>query len=538
MCTYLDQVGSTYYFRRPVPLDLRGYFLTKTGKPRVDWKKTLRTKDRETAKRKIPEYITWTNAEIDAARAQLATQQAAAQPRTPEELEEQRRTIERRRYADERELVEMGAQEELAAWEADQGATREARIKNQEEYAKRLRTRITGSTADMAPEDAVIARLLREHQADAAFWKQIANDREFALEQIRAAGVARDSQDGDTAPALPTTLPKFSIASQRPSEGKSGVVTITGLFEMYGAQDGIAPGTVKQWRNYINHLVRFLGHDDAARVTGHDMVGWREKLRTEKTKAGKPLSSKTINGSYLAAASVTFAYGLNQLLLRENPMTGIQPVRADKKPMLRDRDFTKAEREAILKAALFLAKGKLTPERALARRWVPWLCAYSGARVNEMTQLRAEDVAEIEGVWTIRVTPEAGPVKTRKARTVPLHEHLIEQGFLNIVRSMTGPLFYNPDKARGGNDGRHHKKVGMFLASWVRKDVGITDPDVAPNHGWRHTFKTICREAEIDESAADYIQGHAHKGQGRKYGSNTIPALAKQLAKFPRFETD
>jgi hypothetical protein len=32
------------------------------------------------------------------------------------------------------------------------------------------------------------------------------------------------------------------------------------------------------------------------------------------------------------------------------------------------------------------------------------------------------------------------------------------------------------------------------------------------------------------------MQGHASKGQGRKYGANTIPALAAQLSKFPRFD--
>ena len=536
MCTYLDQVGTTYYFRRPVPQELRPFILTTTGKPRTDWKETLRTKDREVAKRRIPDLVKRTNAEIDAARAKLA-EQATAQPRSPEELREQRRAARRQRLIDELERAKLEMQEEWEAWEALEEGEREARIEAQEPQARELRMRLTGNTAKMAPEDAVIARLLREHQAESSFWKQIANDREFALKHMRPAGVAGDSWEDDMVPTG-LTLPKSSIAPQRPSEGESGAITITGLFEMYGAQDGIARGTVKQWRVYIKHLVAFLGHDDARRVTAHNLIGWRETLRTEKTRAGKPLSAKTINGSYLAAANVTFAYGLNQLLLSDNPMTGVQPVRADKKPTLRDRDFSKAERETILRAALIPIVGRLSPERTRAQRWVPWLCAYSGARVNEMTQLRAEDVTEIEGVWTIRITPEAGGVKTNAARTIPIHEHLIEQGFLDVVKGRTGPLFYNPDKARGGNDGRHHKKVGMFLASWVRKDVGITDPDVAPNHGWRHTFKTICREVEIDESAADYIQGHAHKGQGRKYGSNTIPALTKQLAKFPRFETD
>lgn len=191
----------------------------------------------------------------------------------------------------------------------------------------------------------------------------------------------------------------------------------------------------------------------------------------------------------------------------------------------------------ILAAALMPPVRRLSVERAFAQRWVPWLCAYTGARVNEMTQLRREDVRQIDGVWTLLITPEAGGVKTNEARTVPVHEHLIAQGFIEAVESKpSGPLFYSRSKERGGSVRGQHKKVGMFLADWVRNTAGVTDQAVQPNHAWRHTFKTIAFEVGIDERAADYIQGHASKGQGRNYGSNTIPALAAQMTKFPRFD--
>ena len=121
---------------------------------------------------------------------------------------------------------------------------------------------------------------------------------------------------------------------------------------------------------------------------------------------------------------------------------------------------------------------------------------------------------------------------------MPIHEHLIEQGFVAAIAEMSGPLFYNPDLGRGGGDRGQHKKVGMFLADWVRTDLSITDKAIQPNHAWRHTFKGICMEAAIEERAADYMQGYAPKGQGRRYGPNTVPALALQLAKFPRFDVN
>lgn len=72
MCAHLNKTGSIYYFRRPVPKDLTGHIKTKTGKPRTEWKISLRTKDREEAKRLILRHEARTNAIIDEARLTLA----------------------------------------------------------------------------------------------------------------------------------------------------------------------------------------------------------------------------------------------------------------------------------------------------------------------------------------------------------------------------------------------------------------------------------------------------------------------------------
>jgi hypothetical protein len=42
------------------------------------------------------------------------------------------------------------------------------------------------------------------------------------------------------------------------------------------------------------------------------------------------------------------------------------------------------------------------------RRWVPWICAYSGARAGEITQLRSQNVIEQGGTKALRITPDAG----------------------------------------------------------------------------------------------------------------------------------
>lgn len=157
--------------------------------------------------------------------------------------------------------------------------------------------------------------------------------------------------------------------------------------------------------------------------------------------------------------------------------------------------------------------------------------------MNELSQLRGQDVREIDGIWTIRITPEAGTQKMDAARIVPLHPHVIEQGFLAAIKPKgEGPIFYDPSRQRvQSDDNRHIKKVGEKLANWVRNDVGIKDLNVKPNHGWRHTFKTLAMAAEIPERIADAIQGHAPKTVGQTYGAAPMKTMADAIAKIPRF---
>lgn len=67
MCEFLDDSRPVFYFRRAVPDDLIGHFLTSTGKPRTEWRFSLRTKDRSAAKAAVHRLALETQEEIDGA---------------------------------------------------------------------------------------------------------------------------------------------------------------------------------------------------------------------------------------------------------------------------------------------------------------------------------------------------------------------------------------------------------------------------------------------------------------------------------------
>ena len=306
------------------------------------------------------------------------------------------------------------------------------------------------------------------------------------------------------------------------------------LFEGYVRERQPAAASVKSFRAKIGNLIGFLGHDDASRVTAEDIVRWKDHLLNEELPNGEKRAARTVAQTYLPAARTVFAWACENLKVASNPVTSVR-VRAPKPVRLRDSGFTDQEAAHILKATLTTAPIR-SETLSYARRWVPWLCAYSGARVNEITQLRAHDIVEADGVWCMNITPEAGSVKTHQARLVPLHPHLIEQGFLRFAGDRSGPLFYDPSKHRGGSDGNpQSKKVGERLASWVRS-IGVEDPGIAPNHAWRHRFKTVAREARLDHEARDRLTGHAPASEGGSYGHWSPRALKNEIDKLPRYD--
>ncbi|MDH2327506.1 hypothetical protein QCN27_11580 [Cereibacter sp. SYSU M97828] len=143
------------------------------------------------------------------------------------------------------------------------------------------------------------------------------------------------------------------------------------------------------------------------------------------------------------------------------------------------------------------------------------------------------------GTLCLRITPEAGSVKTGRYRVVPMHPQLVEMGLPEMIRSLPdGPIFYSTAPIRGkpANPVERAQSAGAKVGQWVRKVVGITDPDVQPSHAWRHRFKTIAREAGIDVEIRDAIQGHEDGRAASDYGEVTIRAMRDAIRRLEPIE--
>lgn len=307
--------------------------------------------------------------------------------------------------------------------------------------------------------------------------------------------------------------------------------------------------TRNRWITVFRDLERFYGGQDVIGFSEEDALAWRDELRaTDKAE-------KTVNFQYIAAAKAVFGWAARPktddggALIAVNPFANFRMGArngARKATKLRERSFRLEEMDLILPAARSIVLSSKATGLTRAKRWAPWLLAYTGARPGEIGQLRKQDFKRVQDRWALRLTPEAGTIKDREARIVPIHLHLLELGLAEFVEAQAdGPLFFDAQALRRttkddpSNPRRFpHEKVANKLAGWVR-ELGVKDLGIKPNHAWRHTFKTRALVAGIDSVIADFICGHSPKTVGDAYyaleGDAGWPALVRAIDAFPNY---
>lgn len=277
--------------------------------------------------------------------------------------------------------------------------------------------------------------------------------------------------------------------------------------------------TISKYRSICAEFARFRGKGgtDPATITADELERWKTKLLS----AGK-VGNRTVGHKLGAIKTVVrWAQRLHRGEFKkaaadvaEVLLPGFTPKPSDKSAVHPD------EATVILKAA--------RQETEMRRRWLPWLCAYTGLRISEASRLETGDFFESEGHWFFEVSLSGKrSLKTVNARrTIPVHRALLEEGFRKFVESAPkGRLF-----GTGASN---------VIQRWVRSDaVGIVRPELSPNHGWRHLFEDLCRRYELTDDARLYLAGHSTGGADQGYGRTRamLPGLWRQVEKIEPFK--
>lgn len=480
--------------------------------------------DRRAAIERLPLALVKINAVLDRARRILSAQHGASTRGAPTSVAELART----HYNHQLALDEV-LRNSSSSW---------ANTSIDDTYVHSLRAASAGGLTDKQLQD-LLGEFIERYRLrgnitapqGSTEWRQIARVLADAELQALARMYERDEGIFQQDVSHPAHLAPELHGGEE--ESSAGPLSMRHLLEQHLQRleaNGGGVSARKSWTRVFEDLLQFLCDrrglraaakkqaDDAHRLTAEEVIAWRDaKLQS--------LSPKTVKDVWLASLKAVLSDAVADRLLQANVAKGVR-VRMYAAPVLREKGFTDQEALAILKRCREY-EPPFRPNPAnresfhvtSAKRWGPWLCAFTGARVSEILQLRKEDVRSSNGIDYVHITPDAGTVKGKRYRDVPIHRQLIDIGFLDFVKaSPGGPLFHSPSADLKKLPAQ---AVSGRVAKWLQSEKLIPD-GVQPNHGWRHRFKTLSREAGLDPHVVDSIQGHSGRTASDGYGDVTL----------------
>ncbi|WP_329913665.1 site-specific integrase [Stenotrophomonas sp. SMYL86] len=222
-----------------------------------------------------------------------------------------------------------------------------------------------------------------------------------------------------------------------------------------------------------------------------------------------------------------FNHLVNGQAITTSPMKAFRKPKKDHTidPDKAIRLFEDSDLQAIFDPATFIPWAK-KPQHW----WAPMLGLYTGARVNEVCQLKLTDIIEERGIWciafqkTIDKDLAADPKKKRRSRQsmkgsgcmriIPIAKPLLDAGFLEFVEDMkaTGhprlfPLLSaGVNRATGETNARYSQQ---FVVDFGRYLKGLGFEKGIGFHAFRHTIATELDVNDVPEKEIALITGHS-----------------------------
>jgi len=206
-------------------------------------------------------------------------------------------------------------------------------------------------------------------------------------------------------------------------------------FTRYYAERKLPAKTRLEWNGVLRRIQAVCGGDVRVRsvTQAHARMLKDSLLATPARRGGGTLSPATVQKN-LSGLRAVLGWAKRNGYVSSNPAEDMIVVT---KPAGNEGRLPYAPED--LKVIFNADRGRG------ANHWLPWLALYTGARLEELGQLRVTDVRHAEGVHFLAIEPGDGTlpdgtpakrVKTKASkRRVPIHPRLIELGFLDYVKA-------------------------------------------------------------------------------------------------------
>jgi integrase len=505
--TRLARRGAIYYFRAKIPVDLKFHFGSKR-----EIIESLKTSNRKEAE----ELVRVRSVELDQQFSELRRQRDTAPRETITEAEIKRivsKAIATRMKADEEARV-------LGVSEADY----ERHLKWLEESEKKSADAV--ARGSIAPLEALTDDWLINHGF--ALAKDSEGYRKFAYEFAKAhARVnqqlrARDRGEPVDTPPMPLEEPLHGHESG----------SLDALCEYWKQQKKPRSKTIIEANSVVRRFRALHGDIAPPKVTRRHVMAFRDALVEEGKAPGtiKKLFA-LLSSMFQIAVEDDGRFGIETNPVRDVKVRGRVGEVKVRKP------FSPEDLKAIFSSSVFTQGARPVGGAGEAAYWLPLLGLFTGARLNEIGQLRVADVKSEDGVTFLHFTNEGEGQHLKRGRKsrkrVPIHPELQRLGLLRYVEAMRAGK-----RDRLFPDLNGTERVTAAWSKWWSRYldgvVGITDPG-KDFHAFRHTFKLASRSCGIPEDQHDALTGHANASVSRAYGSAEgypIGQLAKAMKRL------
>jgi len=336
---------------------------------------------------------------------------------------------------------------------------------------------------------------------------------------------------GNPAGILPASEPPLPAPPRQARSAKKGIAG--SMQQLLGYWRQLHPEAVASTYREMASVVKDFHktvRKAPADIERTDIAAYRDKL----IAAGRARSTVSKRVGFISTILQT-AFDAGEL--PQNVARGLK-IPKPKVETFRRRAFTAEELKRIFTSPVYTRSKRDLAGGGEAAPWVPLIALATGARLEEICQLMVEDifVDEVHGpLLRISDQGEGQRIKTTGSRrTIPIHPELVTAGLLDyherVVESGFEWLFpaLEPD-----HDGRKGGNFGKWFARYLRNTRGcsIRDKQVV-FHSFRHTFKTLCREAGLPEEVHDALTGHVSGSVGRGYGYVPLAVLVGAVSKI------
>ncbi|EJC7101680.1 tyrosine-type recombinase/integrase [Vibrio parahaemolyticus] len=329
-----------------------------------------------------------------------------------------------------------------------------------------------------------------------------------------------------SAPApAPAPAPEESVNSRL--IGAQELTTELNNFIRSKRLEQVTPLTLTQLNQRCTNFLNYLAKQEIC-LSAKAANTYRDHL------IEKGLSAKTVK-EYIAANKQFFDYCERIELIEKNVFKAIKAPKSRVAKASQQRDRWQ------LKELKKLFSSSEYRKKDAQFNWTTKIQLYHGCRPSEVCQLTTSDIQIIEGVPCITISDSEAEqrLKTSNAlRIVPLHNQLINEGFLEYVQGRREQkqkqLFdYKPHGDNKDWSFRYRTNLGKLQTA-----IGMK-PNARPTaYSFRHTFIDELKIANTPEHIVAEIVGHAHPNItfGRYGKQANIQQLNEAVNKFPSVE--